>query len=261
MIGVANSDLISSKRKAINALFPYAILLEQGGQQGVINAILRAARVASSKPSIHGKFMWHHVVLYVSRLFEKRSPTSLNRVIALISPYLPWESALNNKVAVTRWAAAASATPYTEEIGQSVVDVLLQIALIDFLRPHIPIEIWGWLKRQPSLPPMYHGLSDGTRVPTLTYVRRLRDVDLLKSYFLLVWTDQWIFHPDHILEVESSIKQNFGGVGMEHHRKELIDQIERVLERLDRRSESTFKRDAETQYTKFRDLLLEMDKQ
>ena len=102
MVRASDSYQIISKRKAINTLFPYAIFLEQNGQQGIMDAILRAAWVSDFDSGNHGKFMWHRVVLYISPLFEKRSPTSLNRVITLISPFIPWNSALNNETAVSR---------------------------------------------------------------------------------------------------------------------------------------------------------------
>ena len=156
----------------------------------MIDAILHAARVSDSDVENTGKFMWHQVVVYISRLFEKRSPTSLDRVIALISPYVPWNGALNNLAAVSRWAAAALAIPYTEEVGQNVIDALFQIAFMDFLRPHIPTEIWMWLKRRPPVPPLYCGLQHASYVNTVAYVRRFGDVDLLKSYFLFAWTNK-----------------------------------------------------------------------
>ena len=260
LLTMSTSNLVISKRKAINTLFPYAIFLEQSGQQGMINAILHAARVSDSRSSNHGKFMWHHAVLYISRLFEKRSPTSLNLLITRISPHVPWGGALNNTIAVSRWAAAASAIPYTEEVGRSVVDVLFQISYIDFLRPHIPIEMWEWVKRRPPLPPMYHGLSDGARAPTVAYVRRLGDVDLLKSYLLTIWTDQWIFHYDQIHEVESSIREDFDGIEMAHHRKDLVERLDHVLGQLGRVEETPWVREAKAQYTGLKDALLEVDR-
>ena len=182
MVETANSNLIFSKRKAINTLLPYAIYLEQDGQQGMIDTILRAARVSTSAHSNAGKFMWRQVVLYISRLFGKQSPTSLDRVITLISPYVPWDGALNKTIAVDRWAAAVSTTSYTEEVGQSVVDTLFQIAWVDFLRPHM---------RQPSLPPTHCGPPKGGSGKIVVYVRGLglEDIEILKSYFLLLWTD------------------------------------------------------------------------
>ena len=137
MVEAGDPKVVMSKRKAINTLFPYAIFLEQNGQQGMTDAILRFARVSGSAHSNHGKFMWCHIMLYISRLFEKRSPTSLNRAIALIAPFISWNGTLNNTIAVSMWAAAASAIPYTEEVGQNVVDALFQIAHLDLPRPHI----------------------------------------------------------------------------------------------------------------------------
>jgi hypothetical protein len=247
------------KRKAINTLLPYAIFLEQDGQRGMIDAILHAARVSDSNSPNIGKFMWHHVTLYTSRLFEKRSPTSLNRVITLISPYVSWNGALNNKIAVARWAAAASEIPYSEEVGQSVVIALFQIAMIDFLRPHIPIEMWGWMKRQPTLPYIYNGVLRAADVIICSHVRRLGDIDILKSYFLLVW-DQRACHPRNLLEMETSIREDFGGMGMGHHRKDLIQQLDPVIGRLNSRAETPSMRRTKLQYTRLKDLLLEVDR-
>ena len=261
MARASDSDQIISKRKAINTLFPYAIFLEQNGQQGTMDAILRAAWVSDFDHENHGKFMWHRVVLYVSRLFEKRSPTSLNRVITLISPFVPWDSALNNKTAVSRWAAAAPEIPYTEEVGQNVIGALLQIASIDFLRPHIPIEMWEWMKKQPTLPPMYHGLLEPIS-PIIAYFRAHGDLDLLKSYYLLTWTDRRYFLSRDFPAVESSIRENFGGIEMEEHRKDLTERLYQILGQLNfRRSEAAWVQKMKTQYEQLRDVLLEVDKQ
>ena len=257
LVNAADSGVIIRKRKAINTLFPYAIFLEQGGQQVMMDVLLRTARASNLKSSHCGKFMWHHVVLYISRLFETGSPTSLNRAITLISPYVPWDGALNDTTAVSRWAAAASATLYTEEVGQSVVDTLFQIAYIDLLRPHIPIDMWGWIKRRPSLPSMYRGLLEGASANTVVYVRRRGDTDLLKSYFLLVWTDRSTLLSKNFREMERSLREDFGGNEMVHHRIDLIEQLDRVLERLDQRRESPFVREAKSQYTRLRGILLE----
>lgn len=258
MVESSDPNRIFSKRKAISTLLPYAIFLEQRGQQGMMNAFLRVARVSNSRIPHFGKFLWHRVVLYISRLFEKRSPTSLNRVITLISPYVPWERTLNNPVAAARWAAAALAIPYTEEVGQSVVDALLQIAYIDFLRPHIPLEIWRWLKKRPSLPLVCPGLQVGGYVRTLTHVRSLGDIDILKSYFLLVWTDQFRQLDMNISEMRRSIREDFGRAGLERHREDLIARLDHVLGQLNQRDETTWVREVKAQYTRLRDELLEV---
>ena len=261
MAEAGDSDLIVSKRKAINTLLPYAIHLEQSGRQGMIDAIFRAARASDSVASNTGKFMWRKVVLYISRLFEERSPTSLNRVIALISPYVPWDGALNNTVAVARWATAASEIPYTEEVGSSVVDALLQIASVDFLRPLIPVHIWRWLKRQPSLPPIYHGLLRGSYADTVAYVRRLGDIGILKSYFLLLWTDRYIPDSGDTHVMERSIREDFRGTAMKRHRQDLIERLDYVLWQLDQCLDHTVD-DKETlfkHYTKLKDALLDVE--
>lgn len=255
MVEASDSNLIISKHKAINTLLPYAIHLEQNGQHGMVNAILRAARVSDFDYQNHGKFMWRQVQLYVSRLFEKRSPTSLNRVIVLISPFVPWDHTLNNTTAVARWAVAVSAIPYTEEVGANVVDALLQIAWVDFLLPQIPINMWRLLKRQPSLPYACGGRSKGNDRDTVAYVRRLGDIDILKSYFLLIWTHRCTPGSKNVHAMETSIREDFGGAGMEQHRKDLIQHLDRVLSRLGQND-----RGAKKEYTRLKDVLMEIDR-
>ena len=266
MIEDANSGHILSKRKPINALLPYAILLEQGGQRGIIDIIFRAARASAS-----GEFMWRHAVRYMSRLFEQRSPSSLDRIITLVAPHMHWYSTLNNPVAVTRWATAALAVQYTEDVGQSVVDALFDIAKIEFLRPHIPIDIWRLLKRRPSLPPVYNGEMGNRHLAAIACIRRLGDIEILKSYFCIVWLDRFYPFADVLEEMESSIREDFGGSGMEGHRKDLLERVEYVLGQLDMRSEHPEKnkplisdrdlRKAKKRYTRLREVLLEVDKQ
>jgi hypothetical protein len=228
MVAAADRDQIFSKRKAISALFPYAIFLEQGGHQRMVDAILGAARA-----SYFGKFMWHRAKPYITALFDQQSPPSLDRVIALASPYVTWDDMSDGTNAVARWAAAASAVPYTEEVGQSVVDTLFQIASVASLRSHIPVELWSWVKKQPSLPPVCRGRKVAARPEVVHFVRGLKDIDLLKSFFLLVWSE-WIHHPKPSLnEMEISIREDFSGIQMREHRKELMERLDYVLGELD----------------------------
>lgn len=230
----------------------------------MINAISDAAMISNCVLENTGKFMWHQAFLYVSRLYEKRSPTSLNRAIALLSPYMPWDGALNNTVAVTRWAAAVSATPYTEEVGRSVVVALFQIGYIDFLRPRIPNDLWGVLKNQPLLPPMYHGIDRGGNENVVAYVRRLGDIDILTSYFLLVWREMFVPNSDITHAMERSIREDFAGTEMEQRRKNLIERLDDILggleQALDHPINGALYREGKKQYTKLKDALLEVDK-
>lgn len=88
-----------------------------------------------------GTFVWHRINPYLTTLFDEPSSPSLDQAVTLMSPYVPWDDKFHDEYTVARWAAAASALPYTEEIGSSVVNALLQIASVDSLRPHIPTEL------------------------------------------------------------------------------------------------------------------------
>lgn len=229
----------------------------------MIDLILGAARVTDSDTLHPGKFMWHHVILYISRLFEQQSPTSLNRVIALISPHVSWEGGPRGVVAVARWAAAAEAIPYTEEVGSSVVDALLQIARINFRQSRIPIYMWEWLKRKPSLPPMCGGLSAPYPEQIVPYVRGLGDIDIIRSYFLLRWTGQAPLNTDETYQMERSIREDFVGIGMKQYRKDLMEQLDRAIRPWDSRLTSN-PNDVNTktalkQYIQLKTALLEVE--
>ena len=48
-------------------------------------------------------------------------------------------------------------------------------------------------------------------VSTVAHVHSLKDIQLLKSYFLLVWTDWHNLFPQDLREIESSVREDFGG--------------------------------------------------
>ena len=239
MVEATDPNPILSKRKAISALFPYAAYLARGGQQGMVNMVLRVARASGSN---YREFVWNRIGTYITPLFGELTPPSLNSVIILTSHHVPWHENLDETV-VTRWAAVVSVIPYTEEVGQSVVDALLQIASNDSLQPHIPVSIWAWLERQPSLPPKCLGRSQGIQGRVVRRVRALGDIEILKSYFLLVWSewDPINYHGgDHterrygdLQEMRTSIQEDFGGIGMGRHREELINRLDHILGQLD----------------------------
>jgi hypothetical protein len=56
---------------------------------------------------------------------------------------------------VSKWVAATSVAPHTEEVARNVVDTLMQIAHDPSLRQLIPAHVWLWLNERPSLPPVY----------------------------------------------------------------------------------------------------------
>ena len=257
MVGTASPDLIFSKRKAISALFPYAICLGRGGQQRMADAICRAAMASNSR-----RFMWHRVRRYIATLFDVQHPPSLNWIVTLASSEVPWSSRLHDKNTVARWAAAVSAVPHTEEVCPSVVEALLQIASIDSLRPHIPIEAWAWLKKWTPLLPLSGGRSEGSRNHVILHVRTLGDIEILKSYFLLVWSDLGSLDESCFAEVQVSIREDFGGVGMWRHRQDLIDRLDQRLEDLEEFSalNDDLRREKE-QYLELKDVLLEVGRE
>ena len=208
--------------KAITALIPHAISLDKSGDKGMIDAIFDIPW------SLHAGY----IDSYAFALLSKPTPPSLNRAIVLLSPYLPqyyWDERT-----IARWAAAASALPYSEKVGWSVVGMLLQLASSETLWPFIPADIWEWLKRQPSLPPECAGRGTGTREDTVRYVRGLGDLDTLRSYFLLVWSEWNALDDFGFIEMQASIVEDLGGIGMHHHRVELITRLDHILGELDR---------------------------
>ena len=58
----------------------------------------------------------------------EKTPTPLKWAAILVSPHVPWWQFEDGERLVQLWADASSAVPYTDEVGQSVVDTLLQIA-------------------------------------------------------------------------------------------------------------------------------------
>jgi len=171
---------IEYKRKAITALLPYALRKERDGQPEMFDAFIRAVRASKDQ-----YFMWYCIKQYASRIPRETSP----RAIVLVSPHIHWRRLSAREELIQRWAAAASAVPYTEEVAQNVVNTLLQIASQEELVQHIPTDAWSWLSKHPSLPPICRGRDVGTHVHVVRAVWALKDIEALKSYFLLVWSE------------------------------------------------------------------------
>jgi len=133
MARVGDLDRIKPKPKAIIALFPYAVQRERAGDRKMADTFLGVARI----PYI-GAFMARPI----ATLLDEAGLNLPNRLVTLMSPYALW-GLESNANTVTRWALAVLAVPYTEEVGTSVVDTLLQIASLDPLRPYIPVDVWA----------------------------------------------------------------------------------------------------------------------
>ena len=222
------------------------------------DAISRAARVSNS-----WRFIWYRIGRYINNLFKKPRSPSLNWVIALASPQVPWDGKLHDKHTIARWAAAVSAIPYTEEVGQCVVDALLQIVHIDSLRPDVPVEVWEWLKKLPSFLPLSRGRPEGSEGAVVRHVRGLGDIEILKSYFLLIWSELGSLDDSCFTEMQVSIREDFNGIGVGRHRRDLMERLDQQLEDIEEFSSfidgvGAAHREAD-QYRKLKEVLLEVD--
>ena len=243
MIGSSDPGLIFSKRKAISTIFSISISLEQDGWQGMLDIALRAIWTSQQG------FLWKKAKPYITTLFIRSTFLPQNRVTVLISPYVYWDHWPNyeatstsssrsqvhhpNGEDVNRWAGAVLAVPYTDEVATSVVDATLQIASSGHLRPYIPINVWAlFKKKQPNLPPACEGRSVGTNPDIIHYIRELRDCEILKSYFLLVWSE-WEL-PSHVSfdVMKVSIREDFRGTRMRQHREDLRKRLDYILKEL-----------------------------
>ena len=206
----------------------------------------------------------------ITMLLRDACPDYPNWVVTLVSPHIDWWGLGFNGNTVAWWAAAALATPYTEEVGQSVVDTLLRIASVNGLRRYIPVDIWAWLKKQPPLPPVCRGWMLGTEGRVVRGVRELGDVDILKSYLLLIWSEWNIWIRNGRAEMCTSIREDLAGIEMGHHREVLIERLDHILGQLDMglehlRQQNQFLDDNQIrrmrkEYKEFKELLLEVDR-
>ena len=228
---------------AITALFPYAAQQEQDGQ----NEVLKSSLQALGAMGVWG-FMSSSIEPFIATLLDGDSSTSLKQTAILVSPHLPWKEFVNSKHLIQLWAAAASVVTYTDEIGQSVVDTLLEVASGHELQPHIPAGMWLWLNECPLLPPVSKGCHYGSVEGVVKMVRALGDSQILKSYLIHIWSEwgylhDWYNHcgpnspPNFYLcglpEMCISIMEDFGGIRMGHYRKDLLHRLDHILRQLD----------------------------
>ena len=68
---------------------------------------------------------------------------------------------------------------------------------------------------------------------TVRSVRQLKDITVIKSYLLLLWSERWPLRPDGFSEIHASVCEDFSGIGMGYDRMDLIRMLDRFLEQLD----------------------------
>ena len=246
-----------SKCEAIRALIPYAIFLEQQGQEMVPDAIMRVVRASKDY------YFMSSITSYITTLFGKPTSHFRDWLIVLVAPFAEWEDEVHGEDTVSKWAAAASAVHDTasEEVIRSVVGTLMRITNIGSLRPYIPNKIWAWIKKWQTLPLMDQGRFYETPLDTVYYIRGRGDLEIFKLY-LLAWLVWYFPSAGDFRKVEDLVKMDFNGTGMDftgiwmwRHRKDLLDLLGRVpREMVVGRNGEGLKR-----YGRLRQVLLDMD--
>ena len=267
LVEAGDPRVIHSKHKPINGLVPYAIRLAQGGQQaGMVDLIMRAS--GASRSNNDQTRLWDRIDPYISHIFDDSSPPSSNQAIILVSPYVLWNFQPYAESAVTaRWVAAVSTVPCGGgEFVPSVVQKLLEIAADDSLRSCIPLDVWEWLKERPTLPPCCPGRRSGELQDVADHIRKLEEIEVLTSYFSLVWSE-WETVPSWCL---SSVRKDFDGIGVWGNRQDLVERLDhilgqlcrglRYLEQHDARIDEDHVQQRRKRYGELKEELLEVDR-
>jgi len=180
----------------------------------MLDAISRVARVFIPD---YGGLLWYRVQPFVTTLFKKPNPPSLGWVLGLISAHAPWHHEPHDKNMVARRAVAVS---HPEGVCWSVADELLCAAFVD--------------SAGPLAPPMFLQRPEGTWGDITRQVRILGDIEILTSYFCLVWSELGPIDDRYggLTEVLVSIREDFGGIGMGRHREDLTKRLDSILKTL-----------------------------
>ena len=166
----------------------------------------------------------------MNTLFSDASDVSLKRTAILAFPYTSWDTGDSHDL-VRAWVETASAIPKEEEVAPSVVDALLQIACYELLPPGNHGEVWSWLILRPSLPPICRGRCLGSHPNVMQQIRGLKDIEILKSYLLIVWSE-WD-PPWNLSTMRECMREEFSGVEASSYRAELVQRLDEVIEELD----------------------------
>jgi len=218
---------IRRKRKAITAFFPYAVRHERHRQHPMISDVFLHA----AKSSRTGGFLWYCIKPFMNTLFSDASDISLKRTAILAFSYTSWNTRDSHDL-VRAWVETASAIPKEEEVAPSVVDALLQMAFFELLPPGNHGDVWSWLTLRPSLPPICRGRYMGSHRGVMQQVRGLKDIEILKSYLLVVWSEWDSLYGSSTMC--KCIREEFSGVEANSHRAELVQRLDEVIGELDK---------------------------
>ena len=166
-------------------------------------------------------------------LLNDANNVSLKRTAILVSSYIPWYRQ-NFQGLVQAWMATASAIPKEKEVAPSVVNVLLQIAYSDLLPPGNHDDAWSWLTLRPSLPPVCRGRYQGSHLRVMQQVRGLKDIEILKSYLLIIWSEWDSIQGSGFRMIRECIREEFSRVEANSHRAELVQRLDEIIGELDK---------------------------
>ena len=194
----------------------------------ILDVFLHAA-----KSSQQGAFLWHYIKPFKNTLFSDVSDVSLKRTAILALSYTSWDTG-DSRDLVRAWVETVSAIPKEEEVAPSVVDALLQMAYFDLLLPGNHGDVWSWLTLRPSLPPICRGRYLGSDPKVMRQVRGLKDIEILKSYFLVVWSEWDTLYDSGFHMMCKCIREEFSGVEANSHRAELMQRLDEVIGEVDK---------------------------
>ena len=176
--------------------------------------------------------MWNHIQPFTNTLLNDASDIPLTRAAMFASPYM-LQYGQEFRGLVRAWVETSSAIPKEKEIAPSVVNALFQIAYEELL-PSGNHEIWSWLILRPSLPPICKGRAVGSHPRVMEQVRRLKDIEILKSYLLVVWSVWDTLRYSGFRMMYECIREEFSGVEANSHRAELVQRLDEVIGELDK---------------------------
>lgn len=214
-----------SKCEAICTIIPYAMFLAEDNQPELANAVMNIVQASKNY------YFMSSISSYITTLFGKPMNPFRDWLITLISPHISWKDGVHGAKMVRQWFKAVLRVPDTVEVVWSVIATLMEITSIDSLRQCIPVEIWGWMKKWKSLPPVYWGQFCRATPDVLQYVQELGDFEIVMSY-LLVWSVWYSFHVDDLNEVEILIRREFDKIGMQEHQKDFFNWLDYVLNKM-----------------------------
>jgi len=215
---------LHTKHKVVVSFLSYAIWQERGGKPEMLNTCLAATRTSGKSL----EWWYQRIGNPPHSVLREATP----RAVVLVSPHIPWHLWPDKEGFVQLWVAAASVVQYTEEVARCVVGTMLVIASHDTLLQYLTVGLWSWLTKRPTLHPFCMGRDRISHRCVVKAVRGLGDIEILKSYLLIAWSEERVLWNSGLNEMCAVLREDFGGVGTGHHRADLVQLLDQILNRL-----------------------------